>query len=72
MVEGRSRALWEHTAAHLAMHYNIHRDPKRTRPRTAQDFNPHCRRSRQPSGIPLTAENIRMLKTVFVDRKANP
>jgi hypothetical protein len=68
MAEARNRVAWEHTASVLAMLFNINRDPKRARERTARDFNPYYRR-RQTKGIPLTADTLHMLKTVFVDRK---
>lgn len=42
MVEARSAAQWNHTAALLALVANCHRDPKkRPRPFTPRTFHPH-------------------------------
>ena len=60
MAKGRDRQLWEHTSGMLAMIANVNRDPKKTRLFQPADFNPY--RSRRRRGIPLTADNIRILK----------
>ena len=57
MAEGR----WEQTASILAMTANVNRDPKKHRRFGPGDFNPLSRR-RAPRGIPLTADNIGLLK----------
>ena len=66
MVEANRKEAWQHTSAVLATLANIHRDPKKKpRPFTAADFQPLAakRAPRNP-----TQADIRILKTVFVDR----
>jgi hypothetical protein len=48
---------------------NVNRDPRRTRAFKPADFNPYEARRSGGKGIPLTKENLRILKQVFVDRK---
>jgi len=68
MTEARSRDAWHHTAALLALVANCHRDAKKHRPFTPQDFHPGLRRlDPMPSGKDLSA-----LKAVFVDRQPPP
>lgn len=64
MAEASSRTAWAHTSAVLALLANAHRDPKKGRPFTPADFNPHLRRKE-----PVVARvGIAVLKQVFVDR----
>jgi len=52
----------------LALLANANRDPKKTRAFRPSDFDPfETRRAR--GGVPLVAENLAMLKRVFVDKK---
>jgi len=68
MAEAKGRANWAHTSTVLALLANVNRDPKRTRAFRPADFNPfETRRARD--GVPLVAENLAMLKRVFVDKK---
>jgi len=60
MAEGR----WEQTASILAMTANVNRDPRKHRRFAAADFNPLSRR-RAPRGIPLTADNVGLLKALL-------
>ena len=60
MAEGRDRQVWGHTSCLLALTWNVHRDPKKGRPRTPADFNPY--RPTRPKGIRIDADNIRELK----------
>ena len=53
----------------LALVANVNRDPRRTRAFKPADFNPYEARRSGSKGIPLTKENIGLLKQVFVDRK---
>jgi len=64
MSEGRSEETWNHTAALLAMLANCHRDPKRSRAFRPMDFHPHERRRR--GGVPITTENLALLRRAFV------
>lgn len=68
MAEGRQESQWGQTAEVLAMLYNLNRDPKRSKPATARDFNPFA-----PKPAKLKAP-IGILKKVFVDpyQKAAP
>lgn len=66
MARARQSESWNHTASILAMLVNVNRDSKRSRPAKPSEFHPlHGRRS---SGIPLTKGNLKVLKSVFVDR----
>ena len=68
MAEARGRANWAHTSTVLALLANANRDPKKTRAFRPSDFDPfETRRAR--GGVPLVAENLAMLKRVFVDKK---
>lgn len=62
MAEGRQQERWQHTAALLSLIANCHRDPKRRRPYTPDDFLPKPRERSHP----LT--DLSLLKAVFVDR----
>jgi hypothetical protein len=63
MAEGRNRRLWDHTATIAAAALSAFRakmiDPAR--------LHPYERGGGRSKGIPLTAGNIGLLKTVFVD-----
>ena len=66
MAEGRNRRLWDHTATIAAAALSAFRekmiDPAK--------LHPYERGGRRSKGIPLTAGNIGLLKTVFVDGPA--
>ena len=68
MTEARSRDAWHHTAALLALIANCHRDAKKHRPFTPQDFHPGMRR---PEALP-SGKDLSVLKAVFVDRQPPP
>ena len=68
MAEGRGRDEWGRMSSLLALVANVNRDPKHTRAFTPADFNPYEAKS-ESVGVPLTRENFRLLKQVFVDRK---
>ena len=70
MAEARGRDNWTHTSTVLALTANVNRDPKRSRVWRPGDFNPYeTRRAR--GGVPLTAENLTILKRAFVDQKGS-
>ena len=60
MAESRARERWAHTSSVMALIANVNRDPKKGRAFRPDDFNPYA--PRQPAGIPLTADNIGLLK----------
>jgi len=66
MAEGRNRRLWDHSATIAAAALSAFRakmiDPAK--------LHPYERGGRKAKGIPLTAGNIGILKTVFVDGPA--
>ena len=64
MAEGRSRSLWGHTAALLAMLANTHRDPKKTRAFRPEDFDPHGKASRGET-IEVNRETIGQMREAF-------
>ena len=68
MAEGRNRRLWDHTAAIAAAALSSFRD-KMIDP---AKLNPYRSGSKRSKGIPLTAENIDILKTVFVKSMGSP
>ena len=66
MARGRVRESWDHTSCLLAMLANANRDrKKRARPFEPADFHPMMR-ARRSRGVPITPENIGLLKQVFV------
>ena len=68
MYEATRREQWGHTANVMALLANCHRDPKRLRrPFHMADFLPADLRihARRASGIPLTRDNLRLLKPLF-------
>jgi len=66
MAEARVDAEWNHTSAILAMLANVNRDPKKRGAYHPEEFHPLKRRRSSSTGIPITRDNIGMLKTVFV------
>ena len=48
MAEGKNKVTWNHTAAMLALMFNVHRDSKKTRAKTALDFHPFADEMRGP------------------------
>lgn len=71
MAEARAQERWAHTASLMALVANCNRDPKkRRRPYTPDDFNPLARsRRRRTGGIPITAENIELLKAFLPENR---
>ena len=67
MAEARQRVNWDTTSALLAMTFNVNRDPKKSRPAKASDFHPLLK-TKPKRGVPVTAENIRILKEVFIGK----
>ena len=67
MAEGRIEESWTHTAEILAMLYNANRDPKRSRPMRASEFNP-CVLAKRKRQV-LRKGDLAILKDVFVKEK---
>jgi len=65
MADGRSRADWNMAAHLLAGIWNSQRPSRRAPWFEPSDFNPYQKPVRH--GIPLTVENLHVLKEVFVD-----
>lgn len=63
MAEGRQRHEWSMAASVMALVANAQRDPKRTRPFRASDFDPFARPAK-----PIRAD-VSVLKDVFIDRR---
>jgi hypothetical protein len=63
MAEGRQRHEWSMAASVMALVANAQRDPKRTRPFRASDFDPFARPPK-----PIRAD-VSVLKDVFIDRR---
>lgn len=60
MAEARGRDRWAHTSSVMALIANVNRDPKKGLAFRPSDFNPYARK--REGGIPVTAENIGLLK----------
>jgi hypothetical protein len=70
MAQARQVENWNHTAALLAMLANVHRDPKKGRALKPADFHPLPKsKSHADASVPPLKGDIRMLKTLFVDRR---
>jgi hypothetical protein len=69
MAEGRNRRLWDHTSMIAASALSSFRE-KMVDPAKLHPYERGRGRSGKQS-IPLTAENIEILKTVFVDGPAS-
>ena len=65
-----AEAKWDHTASVIAYMVNVHVMPKKGQEYSPDDFNPYKQKRRQGKGIPITAENIGMLKAM-VKGKSN-
>jgi len=66
MVEGRRNDAWHHTSAVLAMLYNANRDPKRSRPKSPNDFHPYLvSHAAARRGVPITKAMLPLLRKVF-------
>jgi hypothetical protein len=65
-ADARTRAQWSRTANLMSLIANCHRDPKKTSPYRADDFNPFAER-REETAQPA---DIGLLKRVFIDREA--
>ncbi|HOF17722.1 MAG TPA: hypothetical protein PK082_02340, partial [Phycisphaerae bacterium] len=63
MAEARDKADWSRTARLLALLANCHRDPKKTRPFQAADFDPYAGRKRPDDAIEV--RNLGLLKEAF-------
>jgi hypothetical protein len=70
MAEAKGRDNWAHTSTVLALVANVNRDRRRSRAFRPKDFNPFEAR-RAGGGLPLTAENLAVLKRVFVEKKGS-
>jgi hypothetical protein len=68
MTQARQSENWNHTAALLAMLANVHRDPKKGRALKPADFHPLPKPQPKAEQPPIKGD-IRMLKTLFVDRR---
>ena len=56
MTEARSQDLWGHTSSVLALIANVNRDPKKSRPFSPKDFNPHA--ARRKKAAPLSVDRL--------------
>ncbi len=71
MAEGRSREMWEHTSAILAMIANVNRTKSTSRKFTPLDFDPYrAEKKRDAQRQPAVGTvGVEILKSVFVNRK---
>ena len=73
MGEAAGRERWSRASALMALLANVNRDPKRGRSFSPDDFSPFAARRRGGSskGVPLTKNNLHILKQAYVDRKGS-
>ena len=64
MAEGRSRDAWNRTSLLCALIANAHRNPKKGSAFKPANFHPYA--AKQKEGLRITADNITVLKDVFV------
>jgi len=69
MAQARQAERWNHTAAILAMLANVNRDPKKGRALKPADFHPLLKSKSHADASPPLKGDIRMLKTLFIDRR---
>ncbi len=69
MADSRRRDAWHHTSSVLAMIANVNSDPKKTRPFTPDDFSPFGKSRRGKTGIPVTVDNIEVLKALVPNQQ---
>lgn len=64
MAEGSQKAAWSRTSAMMAMHANINRDPKKSRPFKPSDFDPFREETAEDAAGPIVLDksNIGMLR----------
>jgi hypothetical protein len=65
LAEETGRQKWHHTSTLLALIANCHSDSKKTRRYRPEDFNPYA--PRRARGLPITPDNIEVLKLIFCD-----
>ena len=68
MAEGHGRERWAHTALICSLIANSSRDPRKQRPYTPDDFNPHAERDTS-SVIRVDKQTIPLLRAAFTGRK---
>ena len=64
MADGAGETAWSHTAALLAAVWSGNQNLKKPRFFVPQEFNPYQKSPKR--GIPITAENIGMLKMAIL------
>jgi cytochrome P450 len=57
MAESRSRVAWGHTSSILCLIANVNRDPRKSRPFTPDQFNPH-RAPKRRKGKSITVDQL--------------
>lgn len=63
LAEARGRFEWEQTSALMALVVNLVRDPKKSKPAKATDFNPYYVKPKTVVKVPLS-----VLRDVFVKK----
>jgi len=67
MAEAKGKDNWNHTSAILALIMNVNRDPKKHSAVSPRELNPYEKKVKTV----LRGKDLRILKDVFIDRKAN-
>jgi len=69
-MEARQRSMWAPFSSLMALIANVNRDAKRhPRPYSPADYDPFSKSIRQPRGIPITPQNIHLLKAMIPKKK---
>lgn len=63
MAEARQKEHWSHTSVIVSVLANIHRDPKKARRYSPDDFNPY-----KVTKPVMMKAGVDVLKQVFIDR----
>jgi hypothetical protein len=70
MYDGHDRAAWGHTSHIMCVIASANRDPKKSRPLSAADFNPYFNRKGKRAGaIIVDKDNIGLLREMFTGAK---
>ncbi|MBI1373636.1 MAG: hypothetical protein GC159_12980 [Phycisphaera sp.] len=69
MAEGQGHERWAHTSMICALIANVHRDPKKQRPFTPDDFNPYATRKQRTGSsgdaIEVNESTIGLMRAAF-------
>jgi len=62
MAEGKAESDWLHTSTVLSLLFNCHRDPKKGKASSPDDWNPYAKKRRATAKKNIPKGSITMLK----------